>query len=949
MTFPRQAYPTLRQRDLSIRQLDLLYEYSRLPQWLILLAAVVTTVLVWGHASHTALLSWLALLLLLALLRSQLVRRYHASSDAHRQRLRWRAMFYLGNFLTGLSLGCAQIFMVPLDTFTVQAPVYGLASGVGICVAVIYANRFLAFASFVVPAFVPATVFLTLQDDPTSPYWGMMGITLFGCILLAGAFINRSSLRAMIANEHSQALVARLEESRAQAEGLNQQLAREIQQRRQAEQSLRESHDILEQRVDQRTAQLEQAGQALRSSQAQLSLALEASELGLWDWDLASDRVYHSHVQEIFGLSPDAMQSMQQDLRPLVHPDDAEAVNQALVRHLKDQTSVYRIEYRVQHSDGRWVWVEDSGRAVERDETGRVLRMIGTRRDITARRHQAEAAQLAATVFEATSEGIFILDPQLNILTVNKAFSVITGYASGDVIGRRIISTDLEKDRQDFDRLRQALAEQDHWQGERVGKRRSGELYPQWLQLAVVRDAQGNVTHYVGFFADLTTRRQTEEQVRYLTNYDPLTQLANRNLFTQRLNETTGRARKSGEQLALMHIDLDRFKHINDTLGHGVADQLLRTVAERLNDLVPDAQILARLSADEFVVIVEQDTAKHQLARLAEQLLEGLKRPVLIDGHELVVTASIGISQFPQTARDALLMITQANQAMQHAKHLGGNSFQFFTRDLQSYSIERLQLENQLRKALDENQLVVHYQPKLHLASDRIRSAEALVRWKHPQRGLVMPGEFIEMAEETGLILALGDLVLQQACAQASRWYHQGPAPIAVAVNLSVQQLRQSQFAQRVQGILDECDLPAAMLELELTESMLLEHSDEVARNIAELQKMGIRLSVDDFGTGYSSLAYLKRFPLHTLKIDRAFVSGLDEEGRDAAIVCAIIAMSHSLGLNVVAEGVEHHSQLAFLKRNGCDEVQGYLISKPLPARDFTALLVNDNSTSLAH
>ncbi|UAW98362.1 EAL domain-containing protein [Halopseudomonas nanhaiensis] len=946
MAFPQQGYPTTQQKDLRVRQLDLLYEYSRLPQWLILLAAVVTTVLVWNQVGHTILFSWLLALLVLAGLRSQLVKRYHAASDTHRLRLRWRALFYLGNALTGLSLGIGQILMVPLDNFAVQAPVYGLASGVGICVAVIYANRFLAFASFVVPTFAPATLYLLSQDDSTSPYWGMMGVTLFGCILLAGAFINRSSLRALIASEHSNALVNRLEEARRQAEGLNQQLAREIQQRRQAEQSLRESHDILEQRVDQRTAELEEAGQALRSSQTQLSLALEASELGLWDWDLASDRVYHSHVQEIFGLSPDAVRTMEQDLRPLIHPEDAEPVRQTLVRHLKDQTSAYRIEYRVRHADGRWVWVEDSGRAVERDAAGRVKRMIGTRRDITARRHQAEAAQLAATVFEATSDGIFILDPQLHILTVNKAFSVITGYARSDVLRRAIINMGMEKDREDFDRLRQYLAEQDHWQGERLGKRRSGELYPQWLQLAVVRDNQGLVTHYVGFFADLTTRRQTEEQVKYLTNYDPLTQLANRNLFTQRLNETAGRARKTGEHLALMHIDLDRFKYINDTLGHDVADQLLRTVAERLNDLVPDAQILARLSADEFVVIVEQHTAKGELARLAEQLLAGLKRPVTIDGHELVITASIGISQFPQTARDALLMITQANQAMQHAKHLGGNSFQFFTRDLQSYSIERLQLENQLRKALDENQLVVHYQPKLHLASDRIRSAEALVRWKHPQRGLVMPGEFIEMAEETGLILALGDTVLQQACAQASRWYHQGPAPVAVAVNLSVQQLRQSQFAQRVQGILDECDLPADMLELELTESMLLEHSDEVTRNIAELQNMGIRLSVDDFGTGYSSLAYLKRFPLHTLKIDRGFVSGVSEEGRDAAIVRAIIAMSHSLGLNVVAEGVENHAQLAFLKHNGCDEVQGYLISKPLPAGDFTALLESEHATT---
>lgn len=949
MAFGHHQLPVSQQRDLRVRQLDLLYEYSRLPQWLILLTAIVTAVLVWNQSGRMALIAWLVAVLALAMLRSQLVRQYHRCSDTEKLRLRWRSLFYLGNALTGVCLGIAQILLVPLDSFSLQAPVYGLASGVSLCVAVIYANRFLAFASFVIPAWFPAIVYLLSQDDATSPYWGLMGVTLVSCILLAGAFVNRSVMRATEANEQTHALVVRLDEARQQAEGLNQQLTREIQQRRQAENGLRESHDILEQRVAQRTAELEKASQALQSSQAQLSLALEASELGLWDWDLSSDRVYHSHVKEIFGLSPDAVRTMEHDLRPLIHPDDAEPVRQALVRHLKDQTAAYRIEYRVRHADGRWVWVEDSGRAVERDDSGRVLRMIGTRRDITARRHQAEEAQLAATVFEATSEGIFILDPKLNILAVNKAFSVITGYSADDAIGNRIINVGTDTDREDFDRLRKILHEQDRWQGERIGQRRSGDQYPQWLQLAVVRDSEGQITHYVGFFADLTTRRETEEQVKYLTNYDPLTQLANRNLFTQRLNESTGRARKSGRHLALMHIDLDRFKYINDTLGHDLADNLLRTVAVRLNDLVPEAEILARLSADEFVIIIEQRTGKEELARLAEHLLEGLKRPMIIDGHELVISGSIGISQFPQTARDALLMITQANQAMQHAKHLGGNRFQFYTRDLQSYSIERLHLENQLRKALEESQLVVHYQPKLHLASDRIRSAEALVRWQHPERGLIMPGQFIEMAEETGLIIPLGDMVLRMACSQASRWYHQGPSAVAVAVNLSVQQLREAQFAQRVRVILEECELPPEMLELELTESMLLEHSEEVTRNIAELQELGIRLSVDDFGTGYSSLAYLKRFPLHTLKVDRSFVAGLCEEGQDAAIICAIIAMSHSLGLNVVAEGVEHHSQLSYLKANGCDEVQGYLISKPLPAREFTALIAREASTSLSH
>ena len=318
---------------------------------------------------------------------------------------------------------------------------------------------------------------------------------------------------------------------------------------------------------------------------------------------------------------------------------------------------------------------------------------------------------------------------------------------------------------------------------------------------------------------------------------------------------------------------------------------------------------------------------------------QGASVTMLIAEHELVVTASIGISLFPATARDSLQLITQANQAMQHAKHLGGNRWQFYTRQLRAYSLDRLQLENQLRKAIDEQQLMVHFQPKLHLASDRIRSAEALVRWQHPIRGIMMPGDFISIAEETGLIVALGEQVLNAACAQASRWCHQGPASVVVSVNLSVQQLRQEGFASRVRQALERHNLPARLLELELTESMLAEHSEAIVDNINALQALGVSLSVDDFGTGYSSLAYLKRFPISTLKIDRAFIAALNDAPGDDAIVRAVIAMAHSLSLQVVAEGVETEAQLQFLKENGCDDVQGYLISRPIDAEAFTTLL----------
>ena len=945
MTFAPITQSPVSRQQLRLRSLDMLFSFARVPQWLILFNAIAMIPLLWAHASPRQLLGWVGVMAVLTLARIFLVSRYQNASERNRVRLRWSTMLYLGNLAAGLGISWLHIMLVPADDFMLQAPPYALTAGISLCVSIIYAYRFAAFLFFALPAWLLPSLYLLLQSDASSPYWGMMGCILFFCLLMGAAFINRSIGISLQASMHNELLVNRLEEARRQAEDLNHQLTQEIQQRRQAEQGLRDSYEILEERVALRTAELEQASAALKSSEAQLTLAMDASQLGLWDWNLQTDEVVHSHLEEIFGLPADAVTYMRKHLSPRVHPDYRDMVRDTLINHMQRRTGSYRIEYRVKHANGQWIWVEDSGKAVERDEAGRVLRMIGTRRDISARKLQDEQAQLAATVFEATAEGIFILDPELRILTVNNAFSAITGFAAEDVLGLPIADTNkTTKNQLSFKELRDILQNNDRWEGERISQRRSGELYPQWLQVTVVRNVNGGITHYVGFFADLSVRRQTEEQLQYLSSHDSLTELANRSMFTQRLQESTARARQQSHQLALMHVDLDRFKHINDTLGHAVADELLRQIALRLREITPESDMLARLSADEFVIIVEQDTARDRLEHRAGLILDFLRLPLIIGEHELVVTASIGISEFPHSARDSLVLITQANQAMQHAKHLGGNSFQFFTEQLPGYSLERLQLENQLRKALEEDQLIVHYQPKLHLASDRIRGAEALVRWQHPEQGMLLPGSFIEMAEETGMIVALGEAVLTKACVQASEWYHQGPAPICVAVNLSVQQLRQSNFAARVEQILLDTRLPASMLEFELTESMLLEHVDAVSTNIARLQQMGIRLAIDDFGTGYSSLAYLKRFPISTLKIDRAFIGELGEgtpgaRNQDAAIIRAIIAMAHSLDLVVVAEGVEHDGQLEFLKENLCDEVQGYLISRPVAGAEFTELL----------
>jgi diguanylate cyclase (GGDEF)-like protein len=451
------------------------------------------------------------------------------------------------------------------------------------------------------------------------------------------------------------------------------------------------------------------------------------------------------------------------------------------------------------------------------------------------------------------------------------------------------------------------------------------------------------VSHIVGFFADLSARRESEERMRYLTHYDELTGLANRSLFRERLREAHQRVRQGGRRsLALLHINLDRFKLLNDSLGHEVADQLLQKMARRLVNALPEADTIARLSGDEFAVIFDAYGNLSSLARVATRLSTKLRLPITVDGHELVVSASMGISMLPDTAREISALVSQSNIAMQHAKHLGGNNFQFYTESLQASTLERLQLENQLRKAIEEKQLQVYYQPKLCLATGRLNAAEALVRWDHPTMGRVPPAEFIGLAEETGLIGPIGEFVLRQACWQACEWQRQGLEPIRVSVNLSVHQLRQGKLVSLVRQVLEETGLAPHYLELELTESQLLDSVEHIIATFQQLRDLGVKLAIDDFGTGYSSLSYLKRIPVDYVKIDQAFIRGLGQGSEDAAITRAIIAMAHGLSLKVVAEGVERAEQLEFLKAERCDEVQGYLISRPVEADDLAALLGED-------
>ncbi|QGW75205.1 EAL domain-containing protein [Pseudomonas alkylphenolica] len=919
--------------QLAVERTRLLYQGSLLPTLFMLLNGLVCAWLLWSPARYLQVSVWVVWLMALVALRVIQVAAFDSAMPDRQAQPTWWRMFLLGSAFSGLTLASAAIALVPVDNFVQQAWVFGLLGAATLSASIAYAVSLPAFLSFTLPCLLPPIAFLFWSGDEQHRGWGWLGLIVLGALLVVAWQVNRLIEGGLLKRFQNQALIEHLQMAQRRSERLNQALAGEVEQRRLIEEQLREAQVGLESRVD-------QANHALSKSEQRLALALEASELGLWDWNLETDEVHHTQLRELFGLEPTQVRSVRNDLKPRLHPDDLPLLRRTLVEHLKGRSEDYRVEYRVRHSQGHWCWIEDRGRAVEHGANGKVVRMLGTRRDVSAQKAQEEQQRLAATVFEAASEGIAILDPDFVLLAVNQAYCEVTGYSREELLSRNALELPSSRDaRRHSLAIEQALDQQGRWQGELVEARKNGDLYPQWLQLNGVRDARGTISNIVGFYTDLSARRESEERLRYLAHYDELTGLANRALFRLRLHDAGQRVRLNGRSLALLHIDLDRFKLLNESLGHELADQLLKKMAQRIANAVPEADTVARLSGDEFAVLFDGYNNLSSLVRVTTRLLDKLRVPQRLDGHEVVISASVGISLLSDATFDLGALVSQADMAKQHAKHLGGDSFQFYTENLRASTLERLQLENHLRKAIEERQLLVYYQPKLCLRQGRLLAAEALVRWQHPQWGMVPPSEFIGLAEETGMIAPIGEFVLRQACWQACEWQRQGLAPIRVSVNLSVYQLRQGKLVSLVRQVLEESGLAPHLLELELTESQLLDSVEHIITTFQQLHELGVKLAIDDFGTGYSSLSYLKRFPVDYVKIDQAFIRGLHEGSEDAAITRAIIAMAKSLDLKVVAEGVETQEQLALLREQGCDEVQGYLISKPVDASAFGALL----------
>ncbi|NWC46446.1 EAL domain-containing protein [Pseudomonas edaphica] len=547
-----------------------------------------------------------------------------------------------------------------------------------------------------------------------------------------------------------------------------------------------------------------------------------------------------------------------------------------------------------------------------------------------------ERLQQAAAVFDCTREGVLVTDAQGLIVHVNRAFMEITGYSREDVMGERPSLFKSGRHSSNFyQQMFQTLERTGEWSGEIWNRRKSGEIYPQWQTIRVIHNDQGKVSHYVAVFSDISAIKDSEHELAHLAHHDPLTDLPNRLLFTDRAEQALASAQVHKRGCALLLMDLDHFKIINDSLGHNVGDQLLKAVGERLKGLFGPGVTLARLGGDEFAVLAESCPQVVQAAALAQRMLDAMKEPFVFDGNQLFISASIGISLFPSDALSAEQLLRNADSALFKAKSAGREGYALYTEELTAHAQHRVEIASELRRALDQQELRVYYQPVHDLQDSRLVGVEALVRWQHPERGLVPPGEFIPIAERTGLIADIDAWVMDQACRQMGQWLADGAPLSFIAVNVSSRLFARRELYEQVAQVLHTTGLDPAYLELEVTESAVMEDPEVALEQLHRLRELGLRLAIDDFGTGYSSLLRLKRLPVQKLKIDQGFVAGLPWDEDDAAIVRVVIALAKSMGMQVHAEGIEQVEQARFLLAQECDLGQGYWFGRPVPAQEM--------------
>ncbi|MBS1160880.1 MAG: diguanylate cyclase domain protein [Proteobacteria bacterium] len=679
---------------------------------------------------------------------------------------------------------------------------------------------------------------------------------------------------------------------------------------------------------------------AVEQSEQRLKLALDAASLGVLEWDPDSNRLKgDAYLGQLFGQRPQALDEPWDSFIARVDPADRERVSQALTAKLPGHAAL-SVEFGITGNGHPARRMEAHAKAY--GTAGNVERVVGILHDITQRHHDEALLRQSSVVFDTTAEAIVITDARHRIVAVNRAFSRLTGYPEDKVSG---LDPDLLlRVEPAFDEYAACLAAgaAGFWQGEVRCQRSDGSAFPAWQSVSVVHDAAGAVTHFVTAFADVTAIYEAQQKLQHLAHHDPLTGLPNRLLFDDRLNNAIEQATRNDQRCLLLFLDLDGFKVINDTLGHAVGDDLLRIVGERLKSILRSSDTIARLGGDEFVILAGSHNPDYA-AQLAQKILNQLRLPLAVAGELLSVTGSLGIAVFPENGGDSEQLMRAADMAMYTAKAAGRNRYHFYAADMSARAHLRMTIEQGLRRALASDSFIVHYQPRVDLVDRRCVGVEALVRWQHPERGIVLPGSFIAVAEECGIIESLGRWVLQRACSEMRAVVAGLPAEqtFHLAVNVSARQFLGSDFVAVVRSVLEETGFPARALELEITESTL-QATEQSLTTLQALEALGVAISIDDFGTGYSSLSVLRDLPIKRIKIDRSFIIDLPASASQRAVVEAIVALSRAMHMSTTVEGIEQPAQAEVLQAIGCQEGQGYLFARPMPFADLLTHLAND-------
>ncbi len=692
-------------------------------------------------------------------------------------------------------------------------------------------------------------------------------------------------------------------------------------------------------RYRRRVAELAEAQAALRERDERLKLALNASSDGYWDCDLINDVVYRSAFDLEHGLVVERTFTSK-EVRERLHRDDLGKFESALARHLSGLDQQLEVEVRMIDKDEHLSFMLVRGATVERKADGQPARLAGTFRDVSEVRKAQRASRIAEEVIESMQEAVAVTNAAHDLVTVNPAFERMTGFTADEIVGQA--SSLLNSDRHDPDhyrRTRVSLEADGQWQGERWQRRKNGEELLVAVRTSRIVLAPDNERLYVSVLSDIGERRRNEHRLQRLASHDGLTGVASRNAFMQQLDAYLAELRPAEGVLGVLEIDLDRLKHVNETLGHDAGDELLQAVALRLEACLSEGDLLSRLGSDEFAIAPVAARTPESLVWYAQFLISAFSEAFVVNGRAITVTPSIGISLWPEHGRDARHLVNAADSAMYEAKAEGRNTFRFYNPGRSQAIRDGLEMERRIRLAVERNEFLLMYQPRYSVAANRVTGFEALLRWRHPDRGLVSPEEFIGVLEETGLIVPVGRWVLSEALAQVREWRQRGHHDVSVSVNVAQRQLREGTLQQFIAILLNELGLKGDALELEITESQLMEDPDDAIAQLVELHKLGLRIAIDDFGTGYSSLAYLRKLPIDILKVDRAFVSDLPGDTDSGVIIETILGMARTLKLRAVAEGVENEAQARFLGNLGIDELQGFWFSRPIPADNCLALL----------